>query len=213
MLVKVNPLRFKEQVDQLCAEPSESGKILLYGSSFFTVWGHERAARQMNHKVINNGFGGSTAEDLLYYYQLLVKPFHPASMILRTGVNDLGCGYTAKQAAHSTFRVAEWAALDFDGIKIGLLPSFDCPWLKGHTKPQQKEHQEFNERLEEYASDHDNVVFLDIRSFFYEDESQVGSMKGFKDIFTPDGLHLLDCGYEQFAPYFYALLQDHGFIS
>lgn len=213
MQVKVNPLRYREEVDALCACPHEPGKVLLYGSSFFTVWGHDRAAQQMDGAVINNGFGGSTAEDLLYYYQLLVKPFAPKSMILRTGVNDIGCGYTAKQSAHSAFRVAEWAKLDFEGIRIGLLPSFDCPWLKERPKEQQKEHREFNERLEAYAAANENVEFLDIRPFFYQEGHKAGSMKGFKKIFTPDGLHLIDCGYEQFAPYFRAMLAEKGFLD
>ena len=210
MLVKVNPLRFREEVREILDRPVVSGKILLYGSSFFTVWGHERSVQQMDGAVVNNGFGGATGEDLLYYYQELVRPYAPKSLILRTGVNDISSGYSAKQAAHFAIRVAEWAAFDFEGIRVGILPSFDCPWLDKNPKKKREAHKAFNERMAEYAEAHDNVEFLDIRPFFYKDGKKED---GFLDIFTPDGLHLLDCGYELFAPYFRQMLEKKGFLT
>ena len=65
--------RFESTIQGYEQHPIETGKVLLYGSSFFRNWGFERAAKQWAQygglEVVNHGFGGATVDELLYYYQ------------------------------------------------------------------------------------------------------------------------------------------------
>ena len=66
--------RFEDQIRAYEKLPVETGKVLLYGSSFFAFWGYDRAKQQCRDAtkgalpVVNHGFGGATVEELLYYY-------------------------------------------------------------------------------------------------------------------------------------------------
>ncbi len=75
-----------------------SGAVVFYGSSTITMWGHERLAHQMKDiAVINRGFGGSTAEQALYYYSRVIKPLVPRALVWYEGDNDICVGYTPQR--------------------------------------------------------------------------------------------------------------------
>tara|TARA_B110000014_G_C19915729_1_gene473812 strand:+ start:253 stop:594 length:342 start_codon:yes stop_codon:yes gene_type:complete len=46
-----------------------------------------------NPKILNTGFGGSKASDLLYYIKKLVLDFNPCKVIIYEGDNDISSGY------------------------------------------------------------------------------------------------------------------------
>ena len=46
-----------------------------------------------NPKILNTGFGGSKASDLLYYIKELVLDFNPCKVIIYEGDNDISSGY------------------------------------------------------------------------------------------------------------------------
>ena len=102
--------------------PVETGKILLYGSSFFRNWGYDRAKEQWKRyaglDVVNHGFGTSSADDLLYYYDRMVRPYKPRALVLATMSNDVSFGYGAKDIMEVEARIIQWAKADFPGIPI-----------------------------------------------------------------------------------------------
>ena len=71
-------------------EPIEKGRILFYGHSLFNRWGSGKWAEQVRPMaqdlrlkdgslaVVNHGFGASTTEERLYYYDRMVRPGSPA---------------------------------------------------------------------------------------------------------------------------------------
>ena len=79
-------------------EPIEKGKILFYGHSLFTRWGHptwgyRRMDEDLRMKdgslaVVNHGFGTSTSEELLYYYDRMVRPWEPRALVIASFVLD-----------------------------------------------------------------------------------------------------------------------------
>jgi len=85
-------LKFLEKpVEELEAKPVEKGKILFYGHSLFTRWSNAYGNRELSEDLrlkdgslgcVNHGFGGSTSEDLLYYYDRLVRPYAPGRWCL-----------------------------------------------------------------------------------------------------------------------------------
>jgi lysophospholipase L1-like esterase len=66
-------------------------KLLFYGSSSIRLW--ESLYEDFETwKPVNLGFGGSTLAACDWFFDRLVSPFHPDSMIVYAGDNDLGDG-------------------------------------------------------------------------------------------------------------------------
>ena len=60
MMIRVDLRRLENEAAALEQKGGEAGKIVLYGSSFFGVWGYERNREQMGGATVCRGFGGST---------------------------------------------------------------------------------------------------------------------------------------------------------
>ena len=67
-------------------EENQNG-IIFYGASNFRLW-TEMEQDLAEYKVQNHGFGGCTDEDLLYYADKLLYPYHPDIVFFQTGSND-----------------------------------------------------------------------------------------------------------------------------
>jgi lysophospholipase L1-like esterase len=64
---------------------------VFYGSSTLTMW--KELAQDLNSpRILNLGFGGSTLEACVHFFERLVVPVKPCSLILYAGDNDLGDG-------------------------------------------------------------------------------------------------------------------------
>jgi len=198
----VNLHRFDDAIAQMQTWEHPEGKILLYGSSFFTNW--KEASQQMEqasggkYPVVNRGFGGATVDELLLFYRKLVVPCAPKAVIFRIGPNDIFRGFTAQEAWAMAWRLMEFLRADYPGIKLIMLCVFDYLSTKEEHKPL---FREFNALQKEYAEQTENVWYMDINSFFYESEENIGTFSGFRDIFREDGLHLRPEVYEEFAAY------------
>jgi lysophospholipase L1-like esterase len=70
--------------------------VVFYGSSSIRMW--DTLADDLDSdRVVNRGFGGSTLEACAYFFERLVAPLRPCSLILYAGDNDLGDGRSAEQ--------------------------------------------------------------------------------------------------------------------
>ena len=106
--------RFEDRIVKHEAYPVEEGMILFYGHSLFTRCSNitnfkenpmiEECVRMKDGSkaIINHAFGTSSADDLLYYYHRMVKPYKPRALVLATMDNDVGFSYSARDvmAAH-----------------------------------------------------------------------------------------------------------------
>lgn len=175
--------------------PLETGKVLLYGSSFFRNWGYDRAKEQWKQygglDVVNHGFGGATVDELLYYYDRMVRPYNPTAAVLRPGHNDLTRGLTPEQAWFLTERLIAWLRTDWPELPIVMLQVFDTK--KYHNPERRALNAEYNRLMREYAAENEDVYTIDLDPFFHD---EVGALR---DIFIEDGLHLTDAGYEEMA--------------
>jgi len=80
-----------QRLEKERAELTYDPKLLFYGSSSIRLWEnlHEDFA---GYQPINLGFGGSTLAACVWFFDRLVAPFHPTSIIVYAGDNDLGDG-------------------------------------------------------------------------------------------------------------------------
>lgn len=205
MKIPVDLHRFSDDIAQIECRSVETGKVMLYGSSFFAKWFYDRARQQLSDatggklQVVNHGFGGAVIDELLYYYPRLVKPYAPSAMVIRSGYNDIGRGLSPEEALFLLQRLVGWIQADAPDMPILLMKIFD---VKRGDDARFAANQRFNALLEEYAKTLENAAVLDINSFFYESPEDMGDRQKLRDVFVDDGLHLTDSAYEEMAPYF-----------
>src|ERR1700722_14882244 len=68
---------------------------VFYGSSSIRLW--NTLAEDFDPPVLNLGVGGSTLEACDHFFDRLVPPVHPRSLLLYAGDNDLGDGRSVEQ--------------------------------------------------------------------------------------------------------------------
>ncbi|MFZ5941203.1 MAG: GDSL-type esterase/lipase family protein [Bacteroidota bacterium] len=166
--------------------PPEPGATLFVGSSSIVMW--KTLSRDMQGtSVLNRGFGGSTATDLLHYFNRVVLPYKPSRIVYYEGDNDIGGGMPPAQFADSTRVFISRVKGEFPGTEIFLLsvkPSFARIRLADRVS-------EANELLREIAHSTEGVHYIDVSTPMYDEKGQLR-----KDIFLEDGLHMNSRGYE-----------------
>lgn len=204
MNTKVDLHRFDDQVKDIekilqSRVPVKDG-ILFYGSSTMANWrANDMCYKQMAPlPITNTGFGGSTAEEALYYYNKLVLPVKPSVMVYYEGANDLGNNYTPAEVIEMTHRVFEWARQDFPGIQFLIMPIKLSPGID-HIR---KEGDICNNMFADYAKGNDDTHILDLTSFLFKDD---GSYR--TDTYIEDMLHHTEKGYEELATYLKPVLE------
>ena len=187
--------RYAETIEAYEQLPVETGKVLLYGSSFFRNWGYDRAKEQWKRyaglDVVNHGFGGATVDELLYYYDRMVRPYQPTAVVLRPGHNDLTRGLTPEQAWFLTERLIAWLRTDWPELPIVILQVFDTK--KYHNAQRIAQNAAYNQLMRDFAAANAGVSTVDLDPFFHDENGEL------RDIFVEDGLHLTDPGYEEMA--------------
>ena len=78
--------------------PPTPGGIVFVGSSTIRLW-TSLADDFAGLPVINRGFGGSTFPEALHYLQRTVVRYHPRTVVVYEGDNDLASGRTPQQVA------------------------------------------------------------------------------------------------------------------
>lgn len=92
---EVRQLEKTRSVQQLPADP-----VVFYGSSSLRLW-DTLATDLGNPRAVNQAFGGSTLEACVHYFERLVLPLRPRSLVLYAGDNDLGDGHTPRHVLAS----------------------------------------------------------------------------------------------------------------
>ena len=200
----VNLHRFDEKIKEHLAQPVRTGKVLLYGSSFFAVWGYEKSRTQLLEatggklETVNHGFGGATVDELLYHYPRLVAPYAPKAMVIRAGYNELNRGQSPENAVYILERLLRWAIADFPEIRIMVFPVFDT---RRASQELQEKINVYNALLRERIAPMEQVSLLDLNPFFYDDPADIGTRQNFRDVFVSDGLHLQEKTYPEMAEF------------
>ena len=196
--------RYDTTVNEYLPLPVRKGKVLLYGSSFFRVWGYDRSREQLLEatggelETVNHGFGGATIDELLYHYPRLVAPYAPRAMVIRAGYNELNRGQSPEDAVFLLERLLQWAIADFPAIQIMVFPVFDT---RRASDELQEKINTYNALLREQIEPMAQVSLLDLNPFFYDDPADIGTRQNFRDVFVEDGLHLQDSAYPKMAAF------------
>ena len=207
-------------------EPIEKGKILFYGHSLFTrwgspKWGYRRMDEDIRMKdgslaVVNHGFGTSTSEEQLYFYDRMVRPWEPRALVLSTLGNDGMYGYSPEQTMTNVAKILHWARTDFPGIKLFLVEPHPNPKAKETTLPDKwnnglHKRRSFIEMLNAYEQLHEDTTVIRLwnQPELFETPEDVGDFhKVREDIFVADKVHPNQAGYDIFGRIFREALDE-----
>jgi len=185
-----DPLRFNEEIsaflkwDQKNSFPPDA--ILFVGSSSIRFW-HTHDAFP-DYPLINRGFGGAHISDVLYYYDQLVKKYHPRIIIFYAGDNDVAAGKTAEQVANDLIKFYTLLQKDLPATRVVFLTI--KPSLSRWTF--WNEMQKTNELIKKYAEDNVNLTVVDVATALLGKDGTPDP-----DLFLSDALHLNQAGYER----------------
>ena len=173
--------RFEEDI-KLLEKKDKKNCMLFYGSSTFTKWDITDIKRSFPlETIVNNGFGGSVAEEALYYSDRLVFPFRPKILCYYEGDNDAYCGYTPSKAFSFTKSLLD----KITDIKIYV---FSVKFSLSRIEKIDY-YKEYNQLSWEYCLKRPNAYYIDFNK---------NLLKGSKiqnKYFMDDMLHLNSDGY------------------
>lgn len=224
--IPMNMKYLEAAVEEYEKEPIVEGKIMFYGHSLFTrwgspKWGYRRLDEDIRMKdgslaVVNHGFGTSTSEELLYYYDRLVRPWKPRALVICSFANDGMYGYNPEQVMDVLVRLMHWARADFPDIKFFLVEDHPKPMGK-HTTTKDMwnsgkiRREKYNSMLHLYAQTHEDtkVVSLWDKPQLFETPEDVGNFRKVRDdLFVDDTVHPNQAGYDILKDIFLEALDE-----
>ena len=220
MPVKLDLQRFQVTIDKYLQKPAPTGRIVFYGSSTFTNWSAECDRRPLENDIVNQenqpvavnrGFGGATAEELLYYYPTIVKPLAPRALVTYCFPNDRFFKYKPAEIVEILDRLFNYARTDFPGIKLyHLLP---CLYEKQKDNlPYLEDLNNFIALMEQYRAEQlpELRLLYQVKSprFFANPEDVGNYRKPRAELFIEDQMHLTQEGYDLMRDFFLEELAD-----
>lgn len=174
--------------------PPQNG-IVFVGSSSIRAWDVKKSFP--DKPVINRGFGGSIASDVLDFFDRIITPYNPQIVVFYSGDNDIGRRIPPEVVAGNVRTLIERIHAEVPSVKkIILIPP--KPSISRFDKwPQMKAVGEVQRAM---AEQYDDVVFIDIAPAMMGEDG-----KPRPELFKKDNLHLSPAGYEMWD----ALLLPH----
>ena len=183
--------------DNVLLQPLDLGKdrIVFMGDSITEFWQQIHPEFFAGKPYINRGISGQTTPQMLIRFRADVINLHPTIVVLLAGVNDIAGNTgpsTLEMITNNIFSMVALAKVNqIKVILCSVLPAADFPWKKG-MQPAEKIIA-LNTKLKEYALAND-IFYLDYFS------AMVDEKKGLKSIYSNDGVHPNELGYQVMSP-------------
>ena len=185
-----DPGRFVNEVDNIQKKydtlwDSSKETIVFTGSSSIRIWNNLDNLFP-NHEIINTGFGGSQATDLLAYTNELILTFNPYQIFIYAGDNDIAANKKPKKIASTTLAIIKRIRekrRDAQIILIAAKPSINRWSLK-------RKYKNLNRKFKRLCKKDQLLQYADV----WKPMLQGRKLK--QDIFEDDGLHMNAKGYE-----------------
>lgn len=161
--------------------------ILFTGSSSIRKW-DDLERTFASYVVMNRGIGGAVVNDITYYLNDIVFPYHPRQIVLYVGENDLPDeATTADSVLVRTEHLFHLIRSKLPGIPIVYISMKPSP---SREKFQQKA-IEANALIKNFLSKEKQTVFIDV---FHAMLTADGKTR--PELFVSDMLHMNAKGYE-----------------
>lgn len=171
------------EIDRKQTPPENA--VLFVGSSSIRIWENLRQSFP-NLKVINRGFGGSRLEDVNHYFDQIVTPYKPKTIVLYAGENDVNDGIAPEKVAADYKIFAEMVHQKLPRTKlfyVSLKPSPSRWKLAGQFRKT-------NSLIKAQTEKDKQAQFVDVFSAMLGADGEP-----LPDIFREDNLHMKAGGY------------------
>lgn len=182
-----NPARLVGEITTFAKQEPEKGGIVFTGSSSIRLWSHLKEDFP-DLPVVNRGFGGSVANDLIVYFETLITRNDPKLVVVYTGGNDLHEKLSVDEALNDYVAFLKMVHDRFPltrvilaSVKIAPSRALEIPSVNA-----------LNIRLQEWCSDKDWLRYVDSTSCLADPQGQPTV-----SYYREDRLHLNDTGYAQ----------------
>lgn len=159
--------------------------IVFTGSSSIRLW-KSLPHKFANHQVVNTGFGGSEASDLLLFLDDLVLAYTPKKVFIYEGDNDLWAGKRPHQVLETLQEIVQRIRTKNPMTKIVLIsakPSISRWKIR-------RKYRRLNRKMEGLTK---NDTLLDYADVWHP---MLENKKLKTDLFIEDGLHMNQKGYD-----------------
>jgi lysophospholipase L1-like esterase len=164
--------------------PVAPGGILFLGSSSIRMWDLEKSFP--GRPVLNRGFGGSQIADSLYFFDRVVLPYKPSTIVFYAGDNDIAREKSAEvvTADFKALTAKVWEHFPETRILfIGIKPS-TARW---NLYPEMKK---VNEAIGQWAQAEKRVLLVDVENVMLGEDGLPR-----QELLQKDGLHMTEEGY------------------
>ena len=168
---------------------TERGQIVSYGSSTIRFWASaDKDLAFDNLKVINRGFGGSKADEAIFYFDRVVMPHRPKWLFFYEGDNDLWAGRSVDTVFQDYQIFINMVKKQLPTTRLVIFSIKHSPSRMTMFEKQ----QQLNERLKNYCKPLKNVYFLDVATPMLNNEGKPDPKYFIKDMLhmNPDGYAL-----------------------
>ena len=167
---------------------------VFYGSSSFRLW-RGMAKNFSEYNVSNLGFGGARIAYCLHYFERLVKPSNPRSLVFYAGDNDIGDGCLPKQVLNFF--------VDFYYRFREFYPQTKFTFVSIKPSPVRlhflKRIEASNDLVRQFLSREPKTFYLNVYDYMLNENGDIR-----QELFTEDGLHMNRKGYALWKELFLA---------
>jgi lysophospholipase L1-like esterase len=171
------------EIDRKQTHPPNA--VLFVGSSSIRMWTNLRSSFP-RIKVINRGFGGSRLEDVNYYFDKIVTPYNPKTIVLYAGENDIADGIAPE-------KVVEYYR-NFAAMVRQKLPKTDILFVSLKPSPSRwqivDKLKQANALIKAEIEKDQRAKFVDVFTPMLDEKG-----KPKPEIFREDNLHMNEKGY------------------
>jgi lysophospholipase L1-like esterase len=162
---------------------------VFYGSSSIRMW-DTLAEDLKTTNAVNAGFGGSTLEACVFFFDRVIPPLHPASLVVYAGDNDLGDGKSPEQVLTSFRALAVMVERKLGPIPFGFISIKASPARFGIVDRIRRA----NALIQTEIANIPSAYWIDVVAAMLDPAG-----KPHAELFLEDGLHLSRKGYQVWA--------------
>ncbi len=193
-----DPARFAGEIAAFAQQDADKGGIVFAGSSSIRLWPHLKEDFP-GLPVLNRGFGGCVANDLVVYFDTVVARHEPKLLVTYAGGNDLNEKLTVDEAFADYTKFLNLTHERFPKTRV-ILTSVKIAPRRALEIPQV---HKLNLRLQAWTNGKDWLRYIDATSYLADSQDQpIGAY------FRDDNLHLNDAGYAKWQAILAPVLRE-----
>ncbi|WP_207420371.1 GDSL-type esterase/lipase family protein [Desertivirga brevis] len=172
------------------AEKTGRQKVIIFtGSSTIRRWSDINTYFP-GKLILNRGFGGSHASDLLYFADRITGDNKIKQILIYEGDNDLAAGKTVERVVDDLKKIVKHYRYNYPRATISILSIKPSPARQKYLT----QIKEVNKQMQIFMASGKRYQFIDVFNPLLKED---GNPK--EEIFVPDGVHMDMEGYKLWA--------------